>query len=204
MQHISTQPKIKVETVETPRLVLKELDATALPGMFEYGRMPEFYNNLDASPFKTYEDAERYFGRLMDLVENQNSLYWAVWHKNDKKVIGTGGVRHVNIEKSEAECTLGISPLYHSGGLAVESFAFMHDYCFNTIGLNEIYGIVSSEHDKSIKMLDRIGYKNRGTLKNRFTKLDGRKYDAFRYVVTKEDFNNNAELQSFLEGLKGA
>ncbi len=193
--------KLSVETVETPRLILKKLDETAIPGMFEYGCMPEFYNNLDAKPFENLGDAKNYFDRLMDLVENKNSLYWAVWHKQDNKVIGTGGVRHVNLEIGEAECTLGISPKYHRGGYAVESFAFMHDYCFNKIGLKEIYGIVSSEHHKSIKMLDRIGYKNRGTLHHHFTKLDGRKYDAFRYVVTKEDFNGNEELRGFLKGL---
>lgn len=198
----TTTSNLKVTTVVTPRLILKELDATALPGMYEYGSMPEFYNNLDARPFESYADAERYFERLMDLVENKNSLYWAVWHKDDNKVIGTGGVRYVDLKKMEAECTLGISPMYHSGGLAVESFAYMHDYCFNTLGLKEIYGIVSSEHVKSIKMLDRIGYLNRATLKDHFTKLDGRKYDAYRYVVTREDFNNNQELKCFLEKLK--
>ncbi len=197
MEHFSIQTKIKVRTITTPRLILKELDATALPGMFEYGSMPEFYHNLDSTPYKTYADAERYFERLMD----KNSLYWSIWHKMDNKVIGTGGVRHVDFEKSEAECTLGISPLYHNGGLAVESFTHIHDYCFNTLGLNEIYGIVSSEHDKSIKMLERLGYKNVRTLKNHFTKLNGRKYDAFRFVVTRERFNSNKELHRFVEGL---
>lgn len=201
MQKSITQERVRVETVETPRLWLKELDSTALPDMYEYGSMPEFYRNLDSRPFENFEDAEKYFGRLMNLVEHHNSLYWAIWHKADKKVIGTGGVRHVDWEKKDGECTLGISPMYHKGGLAVESFAYMHDYCFNKLGLEEIYGIVSSEHTQSIKMLDRIGYKNRGTLTDHFTKLDGRKYNAYRYVVTREDFNNNVELKAFLAGL---
>ncbi len=201
MQKSTTQERVHVETVETPRLWLKELDASALPDMYEYGSMPEFYRNLDAKPFQNFEDAEKYFERLMNLVEHQNSLYWAIWHKADNKVIGTGGVRYIDWDKKEGECTLGISPVYHKGGLAVESFAHMHDYCFNKLGLDEIYGIVSSEHTESIKMLDRIGYKNRGTLKNHFTKLDGRKYDAYRYVVTRNDFNANKDLKSFLEGI---
>jgi len=202
MQLNLTQTKIKIDTVFTPRLILKELDASAIPGMYEYGSMPEFYSNLDSLPYRNFSDAERYFERLMDFVENKNSLYWSVWHKNDNKVIGTGGVRHININKGEGECTLGISPLYHNGGFAVESFAYMHDYCFNKIGLREIYGIVSSEHDRSIKMLERLGYHQHETLVHHFTKLDGRKYDAYRYVITRDEFYSNASLKQFLKELE--
>ncbi len=201
MQRTEYLQQLSATTLETPRLLLKALDHSALPDMFEYGSMPEFYTNLDSKPFQTYADAEYYFDRLMDLVENKNSLYWAIWHKQDQKVIGTGGIRHYNAEKNEAEGTLGISPLYQKEGLAVESFGFIHDHCFNEIGVDEIYGIVSSEHAKSIKMLDRIGYVKKHTLQNHFTKLDGRKYDAYNYVVTRNDFNNNHALKKFLSGL---
>ncbi len=200
-QNTNLKKRLNATTIETPRLLLKKLDRSALPDMYEYGSMPAFYSNLDSKPFQTYADAEYYFERLMDLVENKNSVYWAIWHKHDQKVIGTGGIRHYNAQINDAEGTLGISPLYQNGGLAVESFGYIHEYCFNQIGVNEIYGIVSSEHTKSIKMLDRIGYLKKLTLEKHFTKLDGRKYDAYNYVVSRDDFNKNSDLKKFLDGL---
>lgn len=189
---------LEARTLQGQRVTLRKLDESAIPDMYEYGSMPEFYKNLDARPFEKYNDAVNYFNRLMDLVA-KGSLYWSIEYNEHKKVIGTGGVRNINIEERKGECTLGISPLYHKYGLAVETFFLIHDFCFNVIGLDEIYGIVSSQNHSSIKMLDRLGYIRIDTLPNYFKKLDGTPYDAYHHIITPTLFNNNIELKEFIK-----
>jgi diamine N-acetyltransferase len=63
-------------------------------------------------------------------------------------------------------------------GYATEALILIHEYCFNILGLNQLYCNISAENVSSIKLFQKCGYELVG-LKKRWTRRGNTYNDEF-------------------------
>ena len=63
----------------------------------------------------------------------------------------------LKVGDGSAEIGCNISPLYQGKGFATEVLKMLISYCFNSIGIREVYGITDSENKASIRLMKSVG-----------------------------------------------
>jgi RimJ/RimL family protein N-acetyltransferase len=124
-----------------------------------------------------------------DKLRNNPSMlgwfFYLVIHRNDKCLIGAGGFKGKPNEDGTVEIGYEITPSYRENGLGTEMaeglirFAFGHSYVNNVIAHTE------EEYSPSIKILQKVGMKFVGAVKNK----EGE--ELWKWQITRDQFQNS-------------
>lgn len=74
-------------------------------------------------------------------------------------------------------------------GLAVEASKMLIEYGFNTLNINKITSDVFPNNESIIKLLEKMGFKEEGRLKEHYFH-QGKFKDVVIYSLLRNDFNN--------------
>jgi RimJ/RimL family protein N-acetyltransferase len=166
-----------VPTVTTARLTLRPFtlqDAKPLqrilniPGVLEY---------FPSSAPPDLERVQKLVQRQIDHWSEYNYGWWAVEPRAEGELIGWSGLQYLP-ETDETEIGYLLSKPYWGKGLATESAIAGLEYGFNSLGIDQIIGIVHPENYASQKVLEKIGLKFQER-----TQYFG--MDCFKYSVEK-------------------
>jgi [ribosomal protein S5]-alanine N-acetyltransferase len=177
---------------------LTHLHEKHIPDMFEYSCMPEFYKHMEYPPHTKIEETQKYFDRLMDYV-SRGALFWAIVLNDSDKMIGSLGIRNIDLEKMSAEISIGVSPLYWFSGISFEALYLGLNYTFNALGFKLNYATTSVYNRSMIKILEHLGYEKVKTLQGYYRKYDGNIYDGFLYKVTDDEFRQNLQTNKLIK-----
>ncbi|MCL7762101.1 GNAT family N-acetyltransferase [Polaribacter sp. Z014] len=150
--------------LETERLLLRELRATDLEGMFELDSNPSVHKYLGNKPINTREEAQRRIQFVKEqYIENGIGRFAAI-EKSSGNFIGWSGLK---LNKGEKESLNGFQdfidigyrfiPKYWRKGYGLESAIACLEYGFNTLNLDIIYGAAETGNIGSNKILQSIG-----------------------------------------------
>ena len=127
----------------------------------------------------TEKDAEEW----LKMVTNNDAItgiYRAI--VCDGKLIGS-----ISVEKKDDDAEIGYMILndYSNNGIGTEAVRQICSIAFKVLSLEQITANVFQPNIASIRVLQKNGFKHKGTLPNAVAK-DGNDYDLFIYVLTKE------------------
>ena len=171
-----------MKTLETNRLILRDFCLTDLADFNEYAVMPEVGLNAGWKPHESLEESLFYLGKF---VSEQN--VWAIYHKVDKKVIGSVGL---HTESYPEYISLGyvLSKNYWGQGLTVEAVRTVLGYAFFDLNL-PILGVSHYTHNhRSKRVIEKLGFAYEGTLRKYRKIFNGDIYDLSHYSMTREEF----------------
>ena len=127
----------------------------------------------------TEKDAEEW---LKTVSENEavTGIYRAIVY--DRKLIGS-----ISVEKKDDDAEIGYMILngYSNKGIGTEAVRQICSIAFNVLSLEQITANVFQPNIASIRVLQKNGFKHKGTLPNAVVK-DGNDYDLLIYGLTKE------------------
>ena len=107
--------------IETERLIIREFNEHDIDALFEMNRDPKILTYIPTDPFQSRQQAEALFN---DVVLANYKKYgfgrWAVYHKQDEKVIGFCGPKFIE-ELNEVEIGYRYLPEYWGKGIASEA-----------------------------------------------------------------------------------
>lgn len=85
--------------------------------------------------------------------------------KSEHKVIGGASIMDIdfNVNKAELGCWLGEK--YWRQHYMEEAFRAMINYAFSTLKLNKLYGTAFDSNPRSPKMLEKLGFRKEGILR---------------------------------------
>ena len=149
-------------TIETGRLVLREMNADDAAFVHQLLNEPSFIRYIGDRGVRTLDDARRYIaeGPVAGFERHGYGLM-CVLRKEDGIQIGMSGVLR---RDSLPDPDLGFSflPAYWSQGYALESAQAVMRHARGTLGLGRILAITTTDNEPSMRLLDRLGFRPEG------------------------------------------
>lgn len=148
-------------TIETERLILRELQETDAQGMFDLDSDPAVHQFLGNKPVLTIEQSLADIAYIQQQYIQNGIGRWAVIEKDSNQFVGWSGLKLIK-ETYNNHCNyydLGYRFIkkFWGKGYATESAQASMKYGFYTLKLNEIIGIADIENIASIKVLEKLG-----------------------------------------------
>jgi len=175
--------------IETERLVLRPFEETDLADFFAYASIPEVGEAAGWPHHKSIEDSRII---LNDFFEKKEVL--AMYHKADKRVIGSIGLHLSWTSKNESykhlpakEVGYVLSKDYWGQSLTAEGVKAVIEYGFNHLGL-ECFGLAHSpENIQSRRVAEKCGfvYSETGQF---FSKLRQVHIDDIRHILLRKSW----------------
>lgn len=162
-------------------VVLREIEDSDAQDYFEYmsnNAMEGFLTkeNRPNSVEKALEEV-KYWGSLFP---QKRSIYWAIALKESNKMIGTAGFNLISFPNSRAEISYDLSPEYWGKGVMLKSINGILKFADVALELVRIQATVIVDNERSIKVLERTGFKKEGLLE-KYEVVEGEHKDYYMY-----------------------
>jgi ribosomal-protein-alanine N-acetyltransferase len=166
-------------SLSTQRLRLVAPDVRQARDLYAYGSLPEFTAFLDATPFKSEADAVSFIESLREDNRQDIRMYWVAERIDDGRAIGTLGlIFHYAPRHRVAEFGYGFSPETWGTGLSAEAAHRVIDYAGDDLGYHRLEFYTRAANHRSIRAVEKLGFRRDGTLLEFFQETDGGRGDA--------------------------
>lgn len=153
--------------VETERLIMRELLPSDKEGIFHLDSDMDVHEYLGKNPIKTMEDAQTIIEYVREQYKENGIGRWAVLKKDTNEFIGWAGLKFVKerINGHEDFYDLGYRFIkyFWQKGFGYEAAKGCLEYGFDEMNLETIYAHAMVGNVGSIRILEKIGMKNKGT-----------------------------------------
>jgi ribosomal-protein-alanine N-acetyltransferase len=147
-------------SIETERLLLRELEPSDDAGMFELDSSAEVHRYLGNKPVTDIEQSREYIRNIRQQYIDNGIGRWAVILKETKEFIGWAGIkleRNVNGHSEFYDLGYRFIERHWGKGYATESAKAFIDYGFNDMNLKVINAYTSIENKGSQNTLQKCG-----------------------------------------------
>ena len=177
--------------LETDRLILREMTQDDVEFYFRH------FNNkkvVEGSCFpgpKTLEAAKEELEVycIRPFKENRG-IRWGIARKGNEELIGTCGYYDWNKTSRRAEIGYDLEPAHWGEGIMTEALRAVLRYVFDEMGLNRIQAIIDSGNVRSIKFVERLGFKKEGVLRQN-SYFRGQFRDEVCFSLLKEEWTKS-------------
>lgn len=176
--------------IQMERLTLRPFKLSDSKRVQELARNPKISNTAINVPYP-YENgiAEEWINTHKEDFDNDKSIIFAIVKKETKELIGSISLE---IDRGNLKAELGywIGVPYWGKGYGTESAKAIIKLGFECLYLNKIHGKVFDSNKASCAILEKVGMKYEGTLREEII-YGGRAIDLRRYAILKKDFTKN-------------
>jgi ribosomal-protein-alanine N-acetyltransferase len=149
-------------SLETKRLLLRDIRDCDLDGMYELDSSPAVHRYLGNKPIKTKDEAQEIIDSVKQQYEERGIGRWAMIDKETSEFMGWSGIRlntEYNMNGFTAYYDVGyrIIERFWGKGYATESGKVAVDYTFKTMKLPAVYATTEIGNQASHKALLKIG-----------------------------------------------
>ncbi|MBP1967671.1 GNAT family N-acetyltransferase [Paenibacillus aceris] len=174
--------------LETERFVLRQIKQDDSKEIFQYFSMDEVTKFYDLESFTNIEQAEDLIRRWNQRFENNQGIRWGITLRSESRVIGTCGFHGWAKNHCKIEIGYELSPEYWRQGFMTEVILKINEFGFNNLGLNRIEAFVEPENMESRRVLEKVGFREEGILKEHFY-WRSRFVDTVIYALLKKDYD---------------
>ena len=180
--------------LQTKRLDLIEIKQNHLPDIFKlFGddSVTKFYNIETLTEEK---EAQKLIDWFNDRFIDKLGIRWGIALKRKNEIIGTIGFNNFT-SGHRANIGFDLQKDYWNKGYITESLNAVIDFGFIKLKINRIEGEVMQGNTISEKVLDKLGFKKEGILRQ-WMFWNGKHYDMTMYSLLKEEFNKQKATKS--------
>jgi len=172
----------------TKSLILKKMTLKDAEDLFEYASDPEVTKYVTWAPHKSIDDSIDFLKSVLRRYENNEVSEWGIVYKENNKFIGTCGyVLWVPVH-SLAEIAYALSGEYWGKGLMTEAVKEVIKYGFEKMNLNRIYARCFVENIGSQKVLEKVGMKFEGILREQMF-IKSKFSDMKIYSILRKEYH---------------
>jgi ribosomal-protein-alanine N-acetyltransferase len=174
--------------METERLLLRQLTSEDTDFVFRhYSDVAVTRYLLDEPPVTEYAQAQeivRFYAEPVGATHNR----WVMIRKSDQLPIGTCGYHKWDKRHLRAEIGYDLGSTFWGQGYMTEALRAVLSNGFERMRLHRIDALVYVENDRSIRLLQRLGFKQEGMLRDYFY-LDGKFHDHYLFALLQKDWH---------------
>lgn len=169
----------KLPELTTARLRLVAPSRRHVGDLFAYGSRADFTTFLDSKPFRARQDAERFLNALQRDNRSGRRMYWVAEMKDGKRAVGTLGLLFPFAPQHRvAEFGYGFAPDVWGSGLFAEAAQAVVSHGFATLGLHRIQALTRAANVRSIKGIQKIGFRQEAVLAEFYQEPNGERSSA--------------------------
>ncbi len=172
--------------LETPRLVLRELQPEDAAAAFEFYSDPEVVRYYD-SPLTQLDQAREEIAHHRRRFEAGEAIRWGIVVKGEGRVAGTCGYFARDTACRHATLSYVLARRHWNKGLMTEALEAVVRFGFERYGLHRIEAHVAVPNRGSLRLLQKLGFREEGRLRERFF-VDGRFHDETMLSLLEGDF----------------
>lgn len=129
---------------------------------------------------------------------------FAICRQGEDECIGTVSLRRIDMGNGTAETGIGLLDAADRGqGLGSEAKGLLLAYAFEVPGLHAVSCTVASFNTRSIRAVERQGYRYAGKLTGAVTTLDGQLRDQHVYDMTRAEWLVRRDAWGSRDGAPG-
>jgi len=146
------------ENLETDRLYLKNIDIADREFMFSQFSNDTINKYLyDAEPLTYISEADEIIEFYMT-PEPRIQNRWIIIRKSDNKKLGSCGFYCWDKKLSKVETGYDLKEEFWGNGYMHEAMKEIINFAKNQMYVNEIYACISTENQKSIRLVENLGF----------------------------------------------
>jgi [ribosomal protein S5]-alanine N-acetyltransferase len=173
--------------LQTDRLILRPLAMEDVDFVFQHFHDPQVVQYLmDEPPVADYAQAQAIIDFYLE-PEGKTHNRWGIVRRADNRLIGTCGYHKWEKAYFRAEIGYDLSPDCWGQGYMTEALRSVIRHGFERMGLNRIDALVYIHNDRSIQLLQRLGFRQEGLLRDYFC-LDGIFFDHFLFALLRREW----------------
>lgn len=172
-------PKIKVEN-----LLLRFNKFRDIKDIYEIYSEKDVCKYSDILVYDSINDARYYFSNNIKKYIKNCCYSFMVEDININKVIGTVSITQCSYNYKIVQIGYSFNKNYHKKGYATKAVNAFVEFCFEKLNTERVEAMVLVDNMPSIKLLEKLGFKNEGLLK-KGGMLDGKAKDVFMFAKYK-------------------
>jgi [ribosomal protein S5]-alanine N-acetyltransferase len=178
----------KLPTLETKRLILRDVQISDAEGIYAYSSNPIFYRSMGHKIPQSVEETREKIEKSLSL-SHKMPHNWIVVLKSDNKVIGDCGFNVYRPDNRRAEVNYAIDPAFWNRGLATEAVLRIIRFGFEDLHLNRIQAICHPDNQSSQRVIQKAGMTCEGLLRDYIWFEEG-PLDMKMHSILKEEWLN--------------
>ncbi len=184
-----TSPHNPFSPLETRRLRLQPMTAEHTDFVFRHFSNPAVAQYLlDEPPVADYAQAQEIVQFYSDPAGKTYNR-WVILQKSDNQPVGTCGFHKWDQRYFRAEIGYDLDPNFWGRDYMTETLNAVIANGFEHMQLNRIEALVYVENHRSARLLQKLGFKQEGLLRDYFY-LDSKFYDHYLFSLLQRDWKS--------------
>ncbi|MBF4518118.1 GNAT family N-acetyltransferase [Flavobacterium sp. ANB] len=150
------------KSIETERLILRELLLSDADGMFELDSNPNVHIFIGNKPVKDIEESREQIKNIQNQYKTFGIGRWAVILKETNEFLGWSGIKfitnEINNHKDFYEIGYRFIEKHWGKGYASEAAIAFVDYAFTEMKVDKLYAYADEGNENSRKVLEKLGF----------------------------------------------
>jgi ribosomal-protein-alanine N-acetyltransferase len=185
---------------ELPRLSGRRLELRALtredaPAIFAIFGDPAVMKYWSSPPLQSLSEAAGIIEEIQSLFSARLGFQWGICLRETGQVLGTCTLFHLNEPHRRAEVGFALRQSSWGQGLASEALQLLIAHAFQTLGLHRLEADVDPDNERSLRLLERQGFRREGHLRERWHHL-GQLRDAIFLGLLRHEWSGGFALSA--------
>ena len=148
--------------LETNRLLLRDMEKTDAPALFEMDSNPEVMKFL-GTPSQSLQESEQMIQYIRDQYVRNGIGRWAIQHRETGAFMGWCGIKYlddrvINEKTNFHDLGYRLLPAYWQQGYAFEAAEACCTYAFEVMKLSTLVGMVDVANTGSCRIMEKLGF----------------------------------------------
>lgn len=181
---------MKIASLSSARLTLEPLDPADAPDIQLAASDRQIADTMVSLPYP-YPDreAERYIARQQNEMACGGALNYVLRRRENRAFTGLIEIRQIDFEHSLAELSFWLASSAWGHGYMQEALKSVVEYGFETLDLNRLYAYHMLRNPASAGILEKIGFRQEGLLRQRVRKW-GEFEDVALLAMLQQDWKS--------------
>ena len=185
----------KLPSLETERLMLRDVQTGDFEAIYAYSSNPVFYQSMGRSVPASKEKVWSDIQTILQTDKKGSPRNWIIVLKSNGQVIGDCGFNEYRANNRRGEINYAIDPNLWNQGFATEAALGVIRFGFETMHLNRIQAICNTANKASERVIQKAGMKYEGLLRN-YIQFEGKLLDMKMYSLLRNEWQKGLETIS--------
>jgi RimJ/RimL family protein N-acetyltransferase len=179
---------MKLLRTDGSRIALRSFRRGDIPYIHKYLDDRRVSRYLPSIPHPyTEADARAWVNTAQRLARLDTGYHFAIEHGQDSHLIGSIGLKTVNLTHRNAEVGYWLARPYWRTGCSIEALRMILRFVFTELKLHRVYAVVLSSNVASVALLEKVGSVRESVMRESL-RISRRWQDVYAYGILDREF----------------
>jgi [ribosomal protein S5]-alanine N-acetyltransferase len=182
----------KLPTLPAGRIELRALTGRGAGAIYSIFGDPEVMRFWSSPPLESAAAARLLIDDIQRRFRERTLFQWGIARRDDGGVIGTCTIFHLHRDHRRAEIGYALGRRSWGQGFATEALGALIEFAFGVLDLERLEADTDPHNARSIRVLERQGFRREGYLRQRW-RVGGGTQDALFFGLLKQEWTRGRE-----------